>query len=229
LLNANHTRSDSPYYTARRDGIACLVPRGPNVVLDLGCGSGGLGRQLLSQGRAAEITGVELFVPAAREAAAHYSRVVQGDVETVDDFAPESFDVVVCADILEHLVDPWRLMRRVHLWLKPGGCVVVSVPNVRFLGVIWDLALRGLWRYTDAGITDVTHLRFFTRRTLLAMLEGSGLVTTHWSMVMHGRRKHGISVVTRGLLDEWLGGQILAVARRTDGRVPAPEGTACLS
>jgi hypothetical protein len=81
------------------------------------------------------------------------------------DFAPGSFDAVVCADVLERLREPAALLGRVRGWLKRDGCLVASVPNVRHHSVVRSL-LAGNWTYEPAGLLGRTHLRFFTRREI---------------------------------------------------------------
>jgi SAM-dependent methyltransferase len=89
-------------------------------------------------------------------------------------FAAGEFDYLVFADVLEHLVDPAAAIRRCLEYLAPGGRVIVSVPNMRFYLVLLRLLLDR-WSYTDAGIRDRTHVRIFTRRSLLVLLESEGL------------------------------------------------------
>ncbi len=88
--------------------------------------------------------------------------MLQGDVETLDlPFDREYFDCVVCADVLEHLRDPGRLLARVRPLMAPGGTLIASIPNVRHYSIFMMLA-AGLWTYQPEGLMDSTHLRFFT-------------------------------------------------------------------
>ncbi len=84
-----------------------------------------------------------------------------------------TFDVVVCADVLEHLEDPAAVLARVRRWLSPGGVLFVSLPNVANVAVRFAL-LAGRFEYAEAGILDRTHLRFFTRRSARRLVEGTG-------------------------------------------------------
>ena len=88
-------------------------------------------------------------------------------------FDQETFDCVVCADVLEHIKDPWGALADLFGLLRPGGEIVVSIPNIRNLGVMAELA-AGDWAYQEAGILDRTHLRFFTRRSFRRALLGAG-------------------------------------------------------
>ena len=85
------------------------------------------------------------------------------------------FDCILCLDVLEHLQDPWRVLRKLTGWLRPNGTVVASIPNVRYKSVVMDLAFRGKFDYQNAGILDRTHLRFFTRSSAVSLLQSVGL------------------------------------------------------
>jgi 2-polyprenyl-3-methyl-5-hydroxy-6-metoxy-1,4-benzoquinol methylase len=82
------------------------------------------------------------------------------------DLPEEAFDCIVCNDVLEHLITPWQVLGKLAILLKPGGHFVASIPNVQYWGVLKDLVFEGDWRYADEGVLDVTHLRFFTRRSI---------------------------------------------------------------
>lgn len=151
--------------------LACLPPGGR--VLDVGCGSGVLLGQLA--GRAGYRAGIELSAAAAAAAALVADEVVNGPVTSALPFPPSTFDVVVCADVLEHLADPAAALSSVVRLCRPGGALVISVPNVAYWQARLRL-LRGVWRYEPTGLFDSGHLRFLTRDTLLELVSGCGLL-----------------------------------------------------
>jgi 2-polyprenyl-3-methyl-5-hydroxy-6-metoxy-1,4-benzoquinol methylase len=162
------------YYGDPRPDIAQLVDPSGRSILDVGCGEGALAASLKEAG-AAHVAGIELDTDAASVAGERLDSFVQGDVGAVPlPFEPEQFDYVIFADVLEHLSDPDLVLERMLPFLRPGGRVVVSVPNMRFFMVLLRLIVDR-WSYTDAGIRDRTHLRIFTRRTLERMLRAHGL------------------------------------------------------
>ena len=163
------------YETARPD-VQALVPATAARILDLGCASGALG-EALKRTRPAYVVGVELDPEYARDAATRLDRVVTGDVsEAIDGLDPaEPFDCIVAADVLEHLVDPWDVLRRAADRLQPGGTVVVSVPNVRQWQTFVALLVHGRWPRLPSGLFDATHLRWFTLRDARELLEQAGL------------------------------------------------------
>ena len=150
--------------------LAGLVPPGARV-LDLGCGSGALG-EYLAQTRGATSDGVTLSEAEANHARPHYRRVVVDNLETCDlrtTFAGERYDAIVCADVLEHLSRPERVLAACRELLTPAGRVLISVPNAGYCGLVAEL-LQGEFRYREEGLLDRTHLRFFTRRSLRRFL-----------------------------------------------------------
>jgi SAM-dependent methyltransferase len=111
--------------------------------------------------------------------------VIVADVETPDwatDLGDERFDVVVCADVLEHLRDPVALLRRLREHLAPAGYVVASIPNVAHAAVLAEL-LQGRFPYRPTGLLDEAHLRFFTRESVYECFERAGFVISHLERV----------------------------------------------
>lgn len=139
-------------------------------LLDLGAAGGHLGRAV--RDRCAFLAGVEPDPEVPASARAGYDDWRSADALSAGSW-PQSFDVVVCADVLEHLPRPERLLEKVRAWLAPGGTLLVSLPNVANLSVRAALA-AGRFRYADRGILDRTHLRFFTRATGRKLLEDAG-------------------------------------------------------
>ena len=143
-----------------------------NRVLDVGCSSGYLARPLAARGNT--IVGLELDPVAARAAEEFCELVLVGDVETMElPLEPGSFDVVLGGDVIEHLRDPVATLARLRPFLRPGGRVVLSTPNVANWAIRLSL-LSGRWRYTDRGILDRSHTHLFTKATLAETLECAG-------------------------------------------------------
>jgi 2-polyprenyl-3-methyl-5-hydroxy-6-metoxy-1,4-benzoquinol methylase len=214
MLNDAHVSDQDTYYNRERPSLTSLVEPGSHRILDLGCGAGVVGKKLKDTGKAGELVGVELFESAANRAAAHYSRVHCGDIEQMElPYGPE-FDYALCGDILEHLKDPYSVVRRIHGWLKPGGVLICSVPNVRHWTVLSGLMMRGAWTYQEAGIMDRTHLRFFTRRSCERMLEEGGFAVERRQLLIFGRKFRLLNTLTLGLGREFLGTQIVTRSRK---------------
>lgn len=161
------------YYLESRPDIQALLDVRGRRVLDVGCAAGELGRALKQAG-AREVMGIERDPTAAALAKNKLDAVLVGEVDRVVLAPAESrFDYIIFADVLEHLTDPWSVLASYRHYLKPGGTVVASIPNIRFYAVIARL-LFNRWGYRESGILDSTHLRFFTLPTIREMFERAG-------------------------------------------------------
>jgi methionine biosynthesis protein MetW len=150
--------------------LADLIPP-QSRVLDLGCGSGALG-QYLRHTKGCSVDGVTLNEAEAAHARPHYQHVVVDNLETCDllaAFADQRYNAIVCADVLEHLSRPERILAACRELLTPDGQLLISVPNAAYCGLIAEL-LQGEFRYREEGLLDRTHLRFFTRQSLTRFL-----------------------------------------------------------
>jgi 2-polyprenyl-3-methyl-5-hydroxy-6-metoxy-1,4-benzoquinol methylase len=162
------------YYGDDRPDVRALLRPAGQRILDVGCGEGAMA-MALKQAGAAYVAGIELEPESAAKAQTRLDKVVQGSVlDDVLPFQEHEFDYIICADVLEHLPNPDRAIDRLLPLLAPDGCLVISVPNMRFYTVLARLILDR-WSYTEHGIRDRTHLRIFTRYALVQMLERHGL------------------------------------------------------
>jgi 2-polyprenyl-3-methyl-5-hydroxy-6-metoxy-1,4-benzoquinol methylase len=162
------------YGALRHDAKIALLPEPLGRVLDVGCARGANAEVLRKRG-ATHLAGIELDAAFAEEARERYDEVVHGSVPEDLPWADAGFDTVLAYDVLEHLVDPWTATKRLAAQLKPGGRLHISLPNARSKRLWLPLILRGTFAYEPEGIMDVTHLRFFTRRDAIAMVEAAGV------------------------------------------------------
>jgi 2-polyprenyl-3-methyl-5-hydroxy-6-metoxy-1,4-benzoquinol methylase len=141
-------------------------------VLEIGCGSGATLGWLRQEHHAVRTVGVEIAEAAAEEARSVADDVFCLDFERHDlPGGTEKFDLVLCLDVLEHMVDPWAVVDRLaKQYLETGGTLIISLPNVRHYSVVLPLLFGGRWDYEDAGLLDRTHLRFFTKTSAKALL-----------------------------------------------------------
>lgn len=213
------------YYAFVRRDIEPLLPAVSGRVLEVGCGGGGTLAWLKESGRATSTVGIELSPDAAAIARTRVDEVHCGDAdELLAGLAESSFDLVLCLDVLEHLVDPWATLNRVRSLVRPGGRVITSLPNIRHHSVLLPLLFSGRWEYRDAGILDRTHLRFFSRQGIAAMFRHAGLreirelPTYAWNSWDKWKDR-----ATFGLLRGLLAFQYLILAERA--APPAPRAT----
>jgi len=157
-----------------RTDLVELIPPGARRILDVGCGMGKTGRVLRERGFE-EIFGVEVDPSAADQARPFYKEVIVGDVDgDVLPFGKGFFDCIVYGDVLEHLVDPWKVLQRHREILRDDGTIICSIPNIRYYRILGSLIFEGRWDYTRLGILDRTHLRFFTLKTIEDMFRETG-------------------------------------------------------
>jgi len=133
--------------------------------------------------------------------------------EVLGHIADQSFDCILCLDVLEHLADPWRVLQQLSQKLKPQGVIITSIPNIRHVSILVKLFLLGRWTYTDSGILDRTHLRFFTKQSVLALLDLPQLRLEKVSSLV-SRRLRWIHWLSAGILDGFLTSQYLTRSRK---------------
>lgn len=155
--------------------ISTLIPKGARV-LDVGCGPGSFAK-LLQELRGCAVVGIEPDPDRARVATDRGIDVRCGYLTSELLSSLGSFDVVIFADVLEHVSNPSALVALAAKALRPGGAVIVSVPNVAHWSVRWNL-LRGKFDYEPTGIMDVTHLRWFTEASIVRFFREIGYVVT---------------------------------------------------
>lgn len=164
------------YFGFTRTEILELLPEKADRVLEIGCADVSTLVWIREKLSSSWVGGVELFEEAAEKARKRVDWVAYGNIETMKlPFEAASMDLILCLDVLEHLVDPWAVVRDLHRLLKPGGTFIASIPNVRHARVSVSLLFGGQWNYVDLGVLDRTHLRFFTRSTAVRLVECSGL------------------------------------------------------
>lgn len=164
------------YYGNVRYEVFDMLPDYADRVFEVGCGAGDTLSALKSSGRCNWSGGIEYFQDAARLAKEKVDFVFEGNIENTDlPLEQNSLDVILCLDVLEHLIDPWSVVHYLHTMLRPGGILICSIPNVRNFRVVLPLLLFGEWKYSQEGILDKTHLRFFTKKSAMELAECSGL------------------------------------------------------
>ncbi len=181
-MSNGHDAHDASRYTRLIDlddptsshSMAVLATPAGSDVLDVGCGEGHVAAALVERG--CQVWGIEIDPEAAVAAQSSCEAVVVGDVAGVshESLDGRTFDVILLLDVLEHVVDPLGALRHVTAWLAPGGKVIVSIPNVAHAAVRLAL-LQGRFEYSETGLLDETHLRFFDRRSLGALIRDAGL------------------------------------------------------
>ncbi len=154
-----------------------LVPESCKRILEIGCGTGATGSVIKGKNPNVTYIGLEIDEQAARIAGTRLNQVLTIDIEKfhLDElkFEKESFDLIIAADVLEHLYDPWRVMYLLRGFLKNNGKALMSFPNTQNINLIANL-VQGHWTYEKYGLLDATHIRFFTWTEIEKLLQGTG-------------------------------------------------------
>ena len=145
--------------------------------LDIGCACGATLLEIKNRYPNAKLYGIELD-PHSAAFASHIATVVQGNVETMDFPFDVSFDYIILGDVLEHLVEPGQLLKKLKSHLSDRGVIITSIPNILHFSAIGQI-LMGSFAYADSGVLDRTHLRFFTLYDSVNLLQNSGYEITN--------------------------------------------------
>ena len=148
-----------------------LVPANAQSILDVGAGPGGVGRVLREKGFAGRIVAIE---PVAERIAPNATYYDELHTCYIEDFKTEQrFDVIMLADVLEHLHDPWQALKSLRHLLSPAGLLLVQVPNVMHPDFLINFVC-GDAQYVSAGICDITHIRWFNRLSIIRAVQEAG-------------------------------------------------------
>jgi len=178
-------------YTHPRGEMLHYLPSTARSVFDVGCSSGAFGNELRKLGRITQLIGLEPNQEAAEVARSVYDQVIVGQFPEDQDQLPagERYDAIYFNDVLEHMPQPELALAAARYLLTPTGVVIASIPNIRHVSILGKLIVHDEWRYTESGILDKTHLRFFTARSIRRLFEDGGWDIEHLegiNRVLHG-------------------------------------------
>lgn len=204
-----------------------LVPQGTERILDIGGGTGDYvaAAKSVSTAGFGAVVDISPEAVAARRAEVDVSEVCDierpGELERfIETHGP--FDLILCCDVLEHLVDPWRVVARLHAVMPEGGYILASIPNVQNYRVAIR-ALTGTWGYRDSGLFDRTHLRYFSRRSAIAMMGGTGLSVAQTGCTYGPAARDRLAGrLSLGVLNPWVSMQNLVLVQKRQDIVRDP-------
>jgi 2-polyprenyl-3-methyl-5-hydroxy-6-metoxy-1,4-benzoquinol methylase len=219
-----YTVKDPGYFSNVRMDIISLLPADPQQkILEVGAGSGNTLVYIKEKRIAAEVMGVELLnMPGSGQQHAAIDHFQVADIEQENIAAPkEYFDVVICADVLEHLADPWTMVDKISGHLKSNGLMIVSMPNIREIKTLYTILFKGNFKYEPSGgILDKTHLRFFCKKNIRQLLTTDSLTPVYGSpnfllkAVPEGRKRRILNFLSFGLFENLLTVQYIFIAQK---------------
>jgi SAM-dependent methyltransferase len=168
---------DLNYFSHARKDIQPLLQAQYQKVLEIGCGSGQTLEWLKSNGYCEWAGGVEPYAPNPN------SKLIDEfwrlDIEQkIPDLPDKSIDLLLFLDVLEHLRDPWTTLQNLSKLVKDDGQIIISLPNIRNYRIVFDLFFKGKFNYSNDGILDRTHLRFFTYESAVQLIELADFTVT---------------------------------------------------
>lgn len=166
------------YFANTKTNLLELIPhrlRNGNL-LEIGAAGGNTLIYAKENGYAKNIYGIELCkLENSNQTSNLFSDFIIANIEEVElPYKKETFDIILCGDVLEHLVDPYNIVRKLSYYLKDDGVFIASIPNIRKLSILYDIFIKGDFKYTEHGILDKTHLRFFTKKNMIELFENNG-------------------------------------------------------
>jgi 2-polyprenyl-3-methyl-5-hydroxy-6-metoxy-1,4-benzoquinol methylase len=206
----------SDYYGVARTEMLPYVPADGKLILEVGCGSGAFGRALKQRRPETVVWGIEPDVAAGQVAAQTLDRVIPGTFSSVlSELATERFDVICLNDVIEHIADPYQVLRECKDLLTSDGMVVASIPNVLFFYEIAKILITQDWKYEDCGVLDNTHLRFFTKKSIIRMFDECGyeILKIEGINAFAGRKFRFFNAVSLGHIKDWKYVQFAVQAR----------------
>lgn len=170
----DYNNKEGFYYFNERPEMLEFFPANAEKVLDVGCGQGTFAVQLKNKFHT-ETWGIEYMKEHGEHATKVLDKVFIGPCESFLDHLPDNyFDVIYFNDVLEHLVDPYMVLKKMKSKLSDKGIIISSIPNIRYHGSLKMYLFDKEWKYTDSGVMDHTHMRFFTKKSIQRMYQDLG-------------------------------------------------------
>jgi 2-polyprenyl-3-methyl-5-hydroxy-6-metoxy-1,4-benzoquinol methylase len=195
------------YYANLRLPLLDLIDWRPKKVLEIGCGSG-LTLEHLKENKGAEVVGVEIRPEIAKKITdqGKLDRVWNIDI-TCDDLPEQenSFDTIILSHVIEHFAQPHSVLEKLKKYASPQARFLIAVPNVRHLSVLGPLLIKGRFEYTDSGILDHTHLRFFTKSSIITFLKKNNFNILHSEFELLGPKSKVLDRLSLGVLRPFCG------------------------
>lgn len=218
---SDYTSKNKDYFTNIREDIISLIPNNPSQrILEIGSGAGDTLVAIKDRKLANKCVGVELMqVENSNQKNPIIDEFMFANIETDElMFDKQSFDLIICADVLEHLVDPWAIVEKLTPFLKLNGFFIISVPNIREIATLRKIIFLKDFQYDEkGGILDKTHLRFFCKKNAIELMTTNQLKPIgyhpNYSRIPNHKRQL-LNKLTLGLFSDLLTSQHLIVSQK---------------
>jgi len=215
-----YTKDSDDYFKNSRKVLLDLIPdklKNGNL-LEIGAGAGNTLVYAKKHSYAASVYGIELCqVDNSFQNSNEIDNFIIGNIEEMDlPYEDSFFDVIICADVLEHLVNPYDIVKKMKRYLKDDGVFIASIPNIREISVMRDIFFKGNFKYADSGILDSTHLRFFCKKNMVNLFESNGYNIDIFSSVLflYNSKRKFLNQITLYAIEEFLSVQYYILAKK---------------
>lgn len=219
-MSVLYTNKKNNYFTNVRVDLISLLPENTSLkILEIGAGAGDTLVRIKELQKAAEVVGVELMeIPNSNQNNPLIDKFIYGNIETTElPLEHETFDVIICGDVLEHLLDPWAVVEKLAKFLKKEGLFLISLPNFSEITTMYKIFVKRDFAYASEGILDKTHFRFFCRKNLSGLFRNNfnveKIIPSFDRNPAQGTRKI-VSRLSLGLFKDYLTSQYLIIARK---------------
>jgi len=216
-LDDQYNNKPLDYYSLKRNELLAFLPGGCKNILDVGCSNGAFGQSIKTSRPETVVWGVEPFEEAYLKATEVLDHVLNTTFdENIKELDNKKFDCISFNDVLEHLVNPSGTLELCKKYLHNDGYIIASIPNILFFPVFFNqIILKQDWKYTNAGTLDNTHLRFFTKKSMIRLFEDAGyeIVTIKGINASVIRLYRIINLILLNKLHDWRYLQFAVVAR----------------
>lgn len=219
-MNDYNSKEDAYYAHTRKDILAYIPLVKEAKLLDIGCSGGNTLCYLKENKIISEGVGVDFMnLPGTNQQNPLIDKFIVADIQQQQLELPENyFDILLCADVLEHLHDPWGTLNYLKKFMKENALLVLSIPNIREYTAMYKILIKGNFQYAQSGILDKTHLRFFCKRNIEALVTGAGFrietsAPSFKTCPLQKKRKL-LNKLTIGIWDEFLAQQYIVTARK---------------
>lgn len=188
MAEINYTDKARIYFTKPRLDLISLMAKKPvDKVLEIGMGGGDTLVEIKKQGLATEVVGVDLMeLPGSNQHHPSIDKTIFINLDSSDiDYPDNYFDVIIAGDVLEHLTNPWQVLKRISQKLKKGGYMLISIPNIREFTALKSIFCKGSFAYAAEGIFDKTHVRFFCRKDMEQLIVNTPGLTIEMATPIH--------------------------------------------
>ena len=215
LVEKMYASKQADYFSLEREIFKNAITGTGLCILDVGCGTGVLGAFFRNH-QQCRVYGIEINEAAFQVAKENLTEVLKANVETMElPYQADFFDAIIMGDVLEHLINPVEAIKKLLPVLKPGGKIYITVPNIRHWKELRDLVFKDKWEYASWGILDFTHLRFFTKTSIVKLMQQHqiNVLSARW-VIQQPSKSSLINKLTFGLLEGMLASHTFLVIQK---------------